>query len=378
MAIVNNVFGVVPGLERNIDSGFRRANRYGYVRSVDLGSTINTSRVRPIQITEDIWTQSTNYVFRIYIENLPSGLPFTRNVTVTRLDDDFNPTRNSIRFNHNLSLSNFFNLTRATSTPLNLIRPSDVGNIVYFSLTHNFGTQNVNIFDDFQDDPTALEQDNLSLSWDHVQEGGVHPIAKIYVGAETTPTWQQSNPPVITTFTANPTSADLDTATGNVTLSVVGTGFTNGKFINKSTGEVVQNFATTTGRATATTPIPTDNTTYTVVLTNATGATSQDLNFTVTKNPTIESFMVDHYVPGRQTHGITAVFSAVIDGRPQPALSANQGIGAITSRHLTRRSDGKWDLSYPHYFGTTGNRQVTLTATNSSGTVTATTTVTVP
>ena len=219
-------------------------------------------------------------------------------------------------------------------------------------------------------------QNNTSSNWDHVQEGGVYPIKQIYIG--TTSYWQQSNPPVITAFTANPTSADLDAATGNVTLRVTGTGFTNGKFINKTTGAVVQNFATTTGTFTATTPIPQDDTTYTVVLTNATGATSQDVNFTVTKNPTISQFQVDHYIPGRNTHGITAVFRAVIDGRPQPTLSADQGIGTISTRHLTRRADGKWDLTYTRYFGTSGNRTVTLTATNGSGTVTAQTVVVVP
>lgn len=234
---------------------------------------------------------------------------------------------------------------------------------------------NVNVFDSYVSTPQV--NPNIRKSTDLVRRFcGTQAIGKYYLGTRLV--WQQSNPPTITSFTATPSTLDLDTATGNITLRVAGTNFTAGKFVNKRTGEVIINFASTTGTSSVSTPIPNQTTTYTVILTNSTGAVSQDVTVTATKNPTIESFQSDGQLASRLPSGGTFRFSAVIDGLPRPAIRADQGIGAITDRHLTRRSDGKWDLTFTHYFGVSGSRQITLTATNSSGSVTAQTTIVVP
>ena len=222
---------------------------------------------------------------------------------------------------------------------------------------------------------TTTLEDLTSSNWVHV-ENHAQAYEEIYLGPQSF--WRQGTAPVITAFTVDRNNIDLDTTTGNIELIVRGTGFTNGQIINQNTGEVVQNFATNTGVSRASTPIPTEDTTFVATVTNNTGATSSSLTVRVTKNPVITNFRSTGQYHSPLSSGSNFRFAAIIDGRPQPALSADQGIGAISTRHLTRRSDGRWDLDFTHVFGIAGSRTITLTATNSSGSVTAQTTIVVP
>ena len=222
---------------------------------------------------------------------------------------------------------------------------------------------------------TETLEDLESSNWIHV-ENNADAYEEIYSGPQSF--WRQGTSPVITAFTVDRNNIDLDTTTGNIELIVRGTGFTNGQIINQNTGEVVQNFATNTDVSRASTPIPTEDTTFVATVTNNTGATSSSLTVRVTKNPVITNFRSTGQYHSPLSSGSNFRFAAIIDGRPQPALSADQGIGAISTRHLTRRSDGRWDLDFTHVFGIAGSRTITLTATNSSGSVTAQTTIVVP
>lgn len=124
-------------------------------------------------------------------------------------------------------------------------------------------------------------------------------------------------------------------------------------------------------------PQPTKTTPYTLTAFNDTGSSSRRTTVTVNRLANIESFVSDGAIHGR-TGGTTFRFRGVVVGNPKPTLSADQGIGTITDRHLTPRSDGKYDLLFTHFFGVAGSRTITLTATNSFGSNTAQTTVQVP
>ena len=191
-----------------------------------------------------------------------------------------------------------------------------------------------------------------------------HSYTKIYLGPKLI--WKAGTLPVITAFTVDRNNLDLDTATGNIELIVRGTGFTNGRIVNQNTGEVVQNFATNTGVSRASTPIPQEVTTYVASVRNATGTSSRELTVNVTKNPLLTNFRSLGALPsqGNQRH---FRFTATVQGVPQPTMSANQGIGTITPRHLTKTGPGIWTLEFDHVFGVAGSRRVTLTITNSSG-----------
>ena len=226
------------------------------------------------------------------------------------------------------------------------------------------------VVDDARNKVFAYELLNLdSLSdlesphWFEIVFNG-HTYNQLYLGSQLY--WEGGTPPVITSFRVDRNNLDLDTATGNIELIVQGTGFTEGRIINQNTGEVVQNFATTTGVSRASTPIPQEVTVYVVTVSNSRGSISQELTVNVTKNPLLTNFRSLGALPsqGNQRH---FRFAATLEGVPQPTMSADQGIGTITPRHLTKTGPGIWNLEFDHVFGVAGSRRVTLTITNSSG-----------
>lgn len=190
--------------------------------------------------------------------------------------------------------------------------------------------------------------------------------------------FQRAHPaqlPRITAFQVSPNTIDLDTrSTGNVTFGFNVSGATAYKIINARTGAVVPLSAAAGFQHGGTVAQPRETTQYNLTATNSAGAVSQSVTVTVTQNPVISSFRVVGYRTNPLSpHGSTVQFEAHLVGQPVPRFTADQGIGEIAPRHY---SSGV--LSFSHYFGVSGNRTVTLTATNSSGTATARVTVTVP
>ena len=181
--------------------------------------------------------------------------------------------------------------------------------------------------------------------------------------------------PAISAFVVNPNLIDLDTrATGNVTFGFNVTGATSNKITNTRTGAVVPLSVAPGYQFGGTVAQPRETTRYALTSTNSAGSVSRSVTVNVTQNPVISNFRVVGYRTNPLSpHGATVQFEARVIGQPAPAFSADQGIGEIPSRHF---SNGV--LSFGHYFGVSGNRRVTLTATNSSGTVTASVVATIP
>ena len=155
--------------------------------------------------------------------------------------------------------------------------------------------------------------------------------------------------------------------------------FSDGRYINLNTG-VPEASGAGAFPTSATLPQPSKTANYRLTAFNATGASHRDTTVTVTKDPVITNFRSTgaNHAPNAGAHGATFRFEAIVDGLPRPTMSANQGIGSISDRHLTQRSDGRWDLTFTHYFGSSGSRQVALSATNGSGVATSRITVVVP
>ena len=205
----------------------------------------------------------------------------------------------------------------------------------------------------------------------HILRGGHTQTDKIYRGSDEI--WAPGTVPSITSFTAAPTTIDLDTrATGNITLTFAVTNSTRNRITNARTGTNVP--LTTSTTAIVAQPLePTD---YVLTCSNQHGSSSQRVSVGVTRNPQVNNLRRTGF---RQSlHGNDAGtyrFGATIIGLPRPSLRyafSVGGSGAISDRHLSPGSrPDTWNLDWTHYFGTNVPRRLTITATNSSGTASA-------
>ena len=119
-------------------------------------------------------------------------------------------------------------------------------------------------------------------------------------------------------------------------------------------------------------PRPNQTTTYRLIASNVGGSSHQDEVVNVTQNPVITNFRRTNFLsrPGFATY----TFGATIRGTPQPTLrfSASTGeTGNIPASDLTSSGVNQWTLSFRHTFNNANARSLTLTATNSSGSVTS-------
>ena len=215
---------------------------------------------------------------------------------------------------------------------------------------------------------------------DHVFKG-LQPIEKIYKGGILV--WESGDPPQIPVFTATPASIDLDSSpSGTISFTVQVTGTTGedtvAQIVRLPNGENVgTSFLGVNGASINQTlpniAQPSQNTTYRLIARNDEGASHKDFTVSVTQNPVIDSFVVLNYVSGGPSHGQTAYMRAIFKGYPRPSLSADQGIGTLNSSHFRDAGTNTWQVEFSKFFGRMippQQRIITLTATNSSGTVT--------
>ena len=126
---------------------------------------------------------------------------------------------------------------------------------------------------------------------------------------------------------------------------------------------------------TFTTPQPTEDQVYRLVISNEGGASHRDATVRVTQNAAISNFRRTAFQqqPGLQAG--TFWFAARITGYPRPTLSYRFGNGRqgnITDRHLTPVSGmtNTWDMAWNIYH-TVLSDSLGLAATNSSNTARA-------
>ena len=209
---------------------------------------------------------------------------------------------------------------------------------------------------------------------------GTKPVHKITKGTQVV--WQATNLPNILSFGVTPTSIDLDTRpSGNVTISWTAAAQSNTQnsniYLVPQGTQVGQSYVAGSGAGvseTFTTPQPNQTQIYRVVVRNTGGASHRDATVKVTQNAAITNFRRTGFAQHPGIQAGTFIFQATIKGYPQPALSyrfGNGRQGAITARHLTASGTNTWTLSYTIYH-TVLSDSLVLTATNSSGSVTAT------
>lgn len=193
--------------------------------------------------------------------------------------------------------------------------------------------------------------------------------------------WENSTPPVITSFTATPTSFDLDNPTpANLQLSFsIASGTTQARIYREPQGTQVgveYDSSNIVNSATVTTPRPTQNQIYRLVARNTGGASHQDLTVTVTQDAKLERFRRTSFRQVPSVQAGTFYFEAYVTGYPQPALTyafGNGNRGTITARHFVpiQGVANQWIVQWSVYH-TVLNDSLVLTATNSSNSVTAT------
>ena len=201
---------------------------------------------------------------------------------------------------------------------------------------------------------------------------GSQSISKYYIGSRLV--WEQGSAPSITALSANPSSIDLDTrATGNVTVTFGVTGSTHNRLYNTRSGA---NIPLTTS-TTAVFAQPQQPTTYRLVSQNATGAVHRDVAIDVTKNPTIANFRRSGFqqIPGGGGSA-NYRFSATITGLPRPSLGwrfGNGQAGNVSARHFVQGANPyTWTIEFLVTRANANADSLVLTATNASGSVTAT------
>ena len=202
---------------------------------------------------------------------------------------------------------------------------------------------------------------------------GSTPVQRIYVGNNIF--FEQGTPPTIQSFTSDASTIDLDTTlrSRRVHFSFSVANSTHNAITNKRTGMNIP--LNTSG--TAVINIPNQTTTYVLTASNENGAISSEVTITVTKNPTIMNLRRTGFTGDRLGGtGGTYRFGAIITGLPRPTLRyqfSTGESGTLTTRHLTQGGTPyKWILSFTHYFGLLNPRNLTVTATNASGTASAT------
>ena len=209
---------------------------------------------------------------------------------------------------------------------------------------------------------------------------GSTPIQKVYTGS--TLIFAMGDPPVINSFTANPTNIDLDSRpSGNVRLSldVGGPAINDAHVVLFPQGTRVGQTYVSTGNARIQqafdTPQPNMNQIYRLIAHNNTGTAKSDALVQVTQNAAISNFRRTAFqqAPGLQAG--TFWFEATIKGYPEPTLTYRFGNGRqgnITKRHLTTAAGvNTFSLDWNIYH-TVLSDSLVLTATNSSNTTTST------
>ena len=198
-------------------------------------------------------------------------------------------------------------------------------------------------------------------------------IKKLYKGS--TEIFTNVPGPTISSLTINPTTIDLDTyPSGLITLSYTTTAQLSELRLSDSHGNKYNVSSTTT----TTISQPNIDTTYYLTAINNTGATQKSVSITITQNPQILNFRTTGYTPVPYNFQLGHYrFKAQIRGYPQPVLTFTTPFDSttITTRHLTyntRATAHTWDFSYDKIIRLTPSQRITLTAVNSSGSVTST------
>ena len=283
-----------------------------------------------------------------------------------------------MKYPNSLVAYNLQNKTRDSARDLNFRRIHGAwSNDNYFWIvTSNFSGGSPGSHSDVDEHDNIIAfiyDDTVRKSTDLVKRFiGSQSISKYYIGSRLV--WEQGSAPSITALSANPSSIDLDTrATGNVTVTFGVTGSTHNRLYNTRSGA---NIPLTTG-TTAVFAQPQQPTTYRLVSQNATGAVHRDVAIDVTKNPTIANFRRSGFqqIPGGGGSA-NYRFSATITGLPRPSLGwrfGNGQAGNVSARHFVQGANPyTWTVEFLVTRANANADSLVMTATNSSGSVTAT------
>ena len=120
-------------------------------------------------------------------------------------------------------------------------------------------------------------------------------------------------------------------------------------------------------------PQPTENTTYRLDSLLEANRYNANTSVEITQNPVLSS-LVATGLGGRigAPGGVTIQITGRVVGYPRPSISISMGWrNPLNDRHFTKVSGAvnTWSFIDTHFFGTSGRRTLTVTATNSSGSV---------
>ena len=198
---------------------------------------------------------------------------------------------------------------------------------------------------------------------------GSRSIGKFYLGSRLV--WQQGAAPSITSLVASPSSIDLDSrASGSVQFTFAVVGSTHNRLYNTRSGANIP----FTGNTTATVTQPQQPTTYRLVAQNATGATHRDVTVDVTKNPTVTNLRRSGFQ--QIVGGANYRFSMTVTGLPRPTVSYRfgDGVSGNIAPNLFRQGANPftWSIEFLVTRANANNTGLVVTATNASGTASAT------
>lgn len=210
---------------------------------------------------------------------------------------------------------------------------------------------------------------------------GSRPVQKIY--SRENLLWSNITPPRILNFNVSPASIDLDARpSGNIEFdfSVQGQAgeTTHAQVVRLPAGSNVGPEYQGIGVAgimerLSNIPQPTETTVYRLLARNSGGTSHRDIRVDVSQNPVVRNFRRTGFVQNQGNEG-QFEFQATIVGTPQPALTyrfSNGTQGQITPRHLTTAGQNTWTMRWRIFHSNTTDSLI-LTATNSSGAVSAT------
>lgn len=220
---------------------------------------------------------------------------------------------------------------------------------------------------------------------------GSKPVKQIYKGE--TLVWENTNPPVITIFTASPENIDLDLrATGTVSFLIAVTGQTgqntSAHVVKLPEGSRVGPEYTANNGASISQTLPnitqpTQTTSYRLIAMNTAGSSHQDTTITVTQNAVISNLRRTGFIdPHDGSAGGNYKFEFQLKGTPRPVITWAFGNGQSSQRNnddvfLTPVSGqvNTWNVLFGGSAGirvSSNTTSLTVTATNSSGSTTAT------
>ena len=216
-------------------------------------------------------------------------------------------------------------------------------------------------------------------------ENGVHVVKKLLYGAGTGDAglfWEASVGPTIQSFTANPSSIDLDNRpSGTITFNFVVLGTAGQSTVAQIVrlpdgGNIGASFTGGAGldlrNSLPNIAQPNRPTTYRLFARNDNGQTSRDVSIDVTKNPVITNLRRTGYIDATTLYE----FGFTVQGLPRPtvtyAFSGGQQ-GTVNSIHFRQGANPyTWNVSqWRINFANANAQSLVLTATNSSGSVTA-------